>query len=219
MKTGVQVFECRTLRVVAQLLCSSGLLWLVGCAPTPNWRGPQKLEAEYEKLLRHWTRSAQVYNSLDSILVVHTTYLAPGFRQAFGEQYLKVFGIDPGKVDSDLEKIATSVGRGHEFFVFVDSNKLPWNNLNEPDSVWRLGLWGGKEQPGVPPLSIHRFQGRGPNLKAFFPYLNRFGRSYLVVFPSEQPNGQPVLDPSFGKLKLKLASAFGTAKLKWRVTR
>ncbi len=187
------------------------------CAPTPNLRGPRELEVEYERLLRTYTQSDQIYYSLDSILLTHVTYLSPEFRRALGEQYIKIFGIGPGKADSDLEEVATTAGRGHEFFLFADSNKLAWNNLDKAGSVWRLGLWGDKDQPGVPPISVHLFKGRGPNLKAFFPYLNRFGASYLVVFPLDQPNGEPVLDPEHGVLTLKLASVFGTAKMSWQV--
>jgi hypothetical protein len=148
---------------------------------------------------------------------VNATYLSPEFRQAFGAQYVKIFGIDPGKVDSDLERIATSVGSGHEFFVFADTSTYTWNNIDELDSVWRMALWGGPDQIGVPPVSTQGFRGRGPNLKAFFPYITDFGRSYLVVFPLDQPNGKPVLDPKWNSLTLKLASAFGTVSMNWKV--
>jgi hypothetical protein len=192
-------------------------LAFAGCHPTPNMRGPQTISETYETMLRRWTQSGQVYQSLDSMLVVHATYLSPQFRQAFGEQYLKIFGIDPGKADSDLEQIATSIGRGHEFFVFTDTHLPEWNNLEARDSVWRLGLWGGPDQLGVAPLAVYRFAGRGPNLKAFFPYLNLFGRSFLVIFPLDQPNGKPILDPENGTLTVRLASAYGTASLSWKV--
>jgi hypothetical protein len=194
------------------------LVWLFACAPKPSMRGPQNLDDAYEIQLKQWTTSGQVNYSLDRMLVVHATYLARGFRETFGTQYLKIFGIDPGKVDSDLEVIATSVGRGHEFFVFADIPLDSWNNLDEKDTVWRMALWGGPEQIGVPPASIHSFRGRGPNLKAFFPFLNDFGRSYLVVFPLDQPNGKPILDPEHGNLTIKMASAFGTVSLSWKVS-
>jgi len=188
-----------------------------GCTPSPNMRGPQKLEDRYEELLGKWTRSDAIYHKEDRIMVVHTTYLAPDLRAALREQYVTIFGIDPGKVDTDLEKITGSAGSTHEFFVFADMTSFNWNNLDETNSVWRLGLWGGWGQNGVPPISIVRFEGRGPNLKAFFPYLNDFGRSYLVTFPEVQASGQPVLDPAVGELTLKLASAYGVATLAWKV--
>jgi hypothetical protein len=37
------------------------------------------------------------------------------------------------------------------------------------------------------------------------------------VFPLDQPNGRPVLDPERGLLQIKLASAFGTATMSWKV--
>jgi hypothetical protein len=187
------------------------------CAPKHSMRGPGRLDDKYEIQLKQWTEGGRIYHSIDRVMFVYATYLSPEFRQAFGTQYVKIFGIDPGKVDSDLEMIATSVGRGHEFFVFADISNLGWNNFDESDSVWRMALWGSPDQLGVPPVSITRFKGRGPNLKAFFPYLNDFGRSYFVVFPLDQPNGRPVLDPERGMLQIKLASAFGTATMSWKV--
>jgi hypothetical protein len=187
------------------------------CAPQPSMRGPQKLDTSYEKQLRRWTISGRVNYSLDNMLTVHATYLAPVFTEAFGAQYLRIFGADPGQVDSDLEMIATSVRRGHEFFIFADIPKEEWNNLDEKDAVWIMTLWGGKDQLGVAPLSIHKFRGRGPNLRAFFPFSNSFGKSYLVVFPLDQTNGKPVLDPAVGELTIKMASAFGSVSLTWKV--
>jgi hypothetical protein len=202
-----------------RLVCLVFLLSLVAgnCAPKPSMRGPGKLDDVYESQLKQWTEGGRVYHSIDRVMFVYATYLSPEFRQAFGSQYVKIFGIDPGKVDSDLEMIATSVGRGHEFFVFADTTNLSWNNFDEADSVWRMALWGGSEQLGVPPMSITRFKGRGPNLKAFFPYLNKFGRCYFVVFPLDQHNKRPVLNPENGMLTIKLSSAFGTAAMSWKV--
>ncbi len=190
---------------------------LCSCAPQPNMRGPQKLNTKYEKQLRRWTTSGRVNYSLDSMLLVHATYLAPRLREAFGAQYLKIFGADPGQVDSDLEMVATSVRRGHEFFVFADIPREEWNNLDEKDAVWRMTLWGGEDQLGVPPLSVHKFRGRGPNMRAFFPFSHDFGKSYLVVFPLDQTNAKPVLDPDVGSLTIKMASAFGSVSLTWKI--
>lgn len=207
-RTNFKVFTFTCLLVFASL---------PACAPKPNMRGPQKLDESYEKQLRKWTESGRVDYSLDNMLIVNATYLAPKLREAFGAQYLKIFGADPGQMDSDLEMIATSVRPGHEFFVFADIPREEWNNLDEKDAVWRMTLWGGKDQLGVPPLSINKFRGRGPNLRAFFPFSSDFGKSYLVVFPLDQTNGKPVLDPAVGTLTMKVASAFGSVSLTWQV--
>ena len=81
-----------------------------------------------------------------------------------------------------------------------------------------MALWGAHDQLGVPPTSIHGFKGRGPNLKAFFPFLNDFGRSYYVVFPLNQENGEPVFDPEHGTFTIKITSAFGKLNMSWKVS-
>jgi len=207
-------------RVKYLVLLSSWLVFsalLSNCAPRASMRGLQELDEEYERLLRSWTQSGIVQRDLNRMLTVHATYLAPEFREAFGVQYTKIFGIEPGKVDSDLELIATTIGQGHEFFIFADITEDAWNNLDERDAVWRMALWGAPEQAGLPPASIHKFRGRGPNLKAFFPYIQGFGHSYLVTFPYKQENSQAVIETENGSLKIKLASAFGTVELLWKV--
>ncbi|MBW1872415.1 MAG: hypothetical protein JRJ19_10140 [Deltaproteobacteria bacterium] len=207
-------------RVKYLILFSSWLrisVILTNCGPRASLRGLQELDEEYERLLRNWTQSGIIHRDLDRMLTVHATYLAPDFRQAFGVQYTKIFGIDPGKVDTDLELIATTTGQGHEFFMFTDITEDAWNNLDERDAVWRMALWGSPDQAGLPPASIHKFRGRGPNLKAFFPYIQGFGQSYLVTFPYKQENNEAVINPEHGSLMIKLASAFGTVKLHWKV--
>ena len=206
-------------RVKYLVLLSSWLVFsasLTNCAPRASMRGLQELDEKYENLLRTWTQSGIVHRDLDRMITVHATYLAPEFRKAFGVQYTKIFGIDPSKVDTDLELIATTTGQGHEFFIFADITEDAWNNLDERDAVWRMALWGAPDQAGLPPVSIHKFRGRGPNLKAFFPYIQGFGQSYLVTFPYKQENSEAVIS-SEESLKIKLASAFGTVELFWKV--
>lgn len=207
-------------RVRYLILFSTWLIFSVipaSCAPRASLRGLQKLDQEYERLLRLWTSSGIVHRDLDRMLTVHATYLAPEFRKAFGLQYTKIFGIDPGKVDTDLELIATTTGQGHEFFIFTDISEDSWNNLDELDAVWRMALWGAPDQKGIPPSSIQKFRGRGPNLKAFFPYINSFGQSYLVTFPYKQENNEAVIDSEHGSLTVKIASAFGKVEIFWKV--
>ena len=88
------------------VLLSSWLVFsasLTNCAPRASMRGLQELDEKYENLLRIWTQSGIVHRDLDRMITVHATYLAPDFRKAFGVQYTKIFGIDPSKVDTDLE--------------------------------------------------------------------------------------------------------------------
>jgi hypothetical protein len=209
-------------KVIRPSFCVAGsLLWMcfAACNQGPDMRGWQNLDRSYEEKIINWTRSGIVYQSLDRVLSVHAIYFSNEMRKAYASQYHTVFGIDPDKVDSDLEMMATFAGKGHEFFVFADTNEFSWNNLDERESVWRLFLGGGDGRVGVSPSSIQRFSGRGPNMRAFFPFVNEFGRAYLVVFPLEQTDGKPLLENALGQITLRISSAFGTAQMSWQVSR
>ncbi|MBN2497506.1 MAG: hypothetical protein JXR96_23135 [Deltaproteobacteria bacterium] len=197
--------------------CALALLAL-GCHPTPNMRGPRDLDAGYRLALEGLTRSAQVVKDLNSVMTVHATMITPEFKRALTEQYIHIFEVGPDKPDSDLERVARSQSDGYEFFVFADLSERAWNDLDDRDSVWRMTLRGAPDQPGITPLRVHRFNGRGPNVRAFFPYLHGFGRAYLVVFPRVRPDGAPLMDPAHGELLLKLSSVFGSASLTWKVS-
>lgn len=195
------------------------LSWLCSCAPEINVRSVRNLDKKYEEELLRWTRGERIYyNKLDRIMFVYATYLSPEFRQEFKDQYIRFFGMNPEKVDTDLEMIATSTGQGHEFVLFADTPENGWNNLDERDSVWRVGLWGGAQQSGIDPAVIRRFHDRGPNIQAFFPFMNDFGRAYLVRFPTQQTNGEPV-SGSDSDLSIKVSSALGTAVMSWKVSK
>jgi hypothetical protein len=191
---------------------------LCSCAPEVNVRGVHNLNKKYGEELQRWTRGERIYYSLDRIMFVYATYLSPEFRKVFNDQYITFFGMNPEKVDTDLEKVAASTGQGHEFFLYADTPELGWNNLDNRDSVWRVGLWGGSQQPGAEPILIRPFKDRGPNVRAFFPFISDFGRAYLVVFPLEQQNGAPVLEGD-GELSVKLSSALGTAIMSWKISK
>jgi hypothetical protein len=194
------------------------LSWLCSCAPEINVRSVHNLDKKYEEELLRWTRGDRIYYSLDRIMFVYATYLSPEFRQEFKDQYVRFFGMNPEKIDTDLETVATSTGTGHEFFLFADTPENGWNNLDERDSVWRVGLWGGSQQSGLDPVVIKRFHDRGPNVRAFFPFMNDFGRAYLVTFPTQQTNGEQ-LPGSDSELSIKVSSALGTAVMSWKVSK
>ena len=204
--------------IYALMVWGVALSWLCSCAPEINVRSVHHLDKKYEEELLRWTRGDRIYYSLDRIMVVQATYLSPEFRQVFRDQYTIFFGMNPDHVDTDLERVATSTGQGLEFFVYADTPENGWNNLDERDSVWRVGLWAGAQPSGIDPVVIRRFRDRGPNARAFFPFINDFGRAYLVVFPFQEQNGMTVSEND-SEVSLKVSSALGTAVMSWKVSK
>ncbi len=204
--------------IYALMVWGVALSGLCSCAPEINVRSVHNLDKKYEEQLLRWTRGDRIYYSLDRIMVVQATYLSPEFRQAFQDQYVNFFNMLPEKVNTDLELVATSAGQGREFFLYADTPENGWNNLDERDSVWRVGLWSATQPAGIDPIVIRRFHDRGPNARAFFPFINDFGRAYLVVFPVQEQNGTTVSEND-SEVSLKVSSALGTAVMSWKVSK
>ncbi len=191
-----------------------------GCNnPQPQMRGLRDVADGYEKQLARWTASGDYFQSFDRVIRVYATYLTDPFRQAMRQQYERVFNIRPqdARIVSDLEEIANSSPKGHEFFFFVDTSEFTWNDLEARDSVWSVVLWNGDEKPAALAQTARSFRGRGPNLKAFFPYVNDFGRAYYVHFPSVRANGRPIPNPEENEIIIKLACIYGEVSLTWKV--
>lgn len=199
------------------MVCGLASTSSVSCAPELKVRSARNLNKNYETELTRWTRSERIYYNVDRVMYVYITYLSPEFRKAFKDQYLDFFGMPAEKIDTDLEKIATAQAQGYEFFLYADTPENTWNNLDERDSVWRMGLWSGL-QPAVDPASVRRFKDRGPNIRSFFPFVNDFGRAYWITFPQNQVEGNPVIVDN-SDFWIKVSSALGSAVLSWKVSR
>ncbi len=204
-------------RIICSITLSFLGLALCACGIKPNLRGLQNLSDDYEQRLTDWTSAGQRYHSLDRVVFAYATYLSRPFREAYVTQYRELFSLDPTRKDNELERIYLANGQGYEFIVFVDAPHYSWNNLDEQNAVFRLVLKSEKDRTGVPPTRVEAFQSQGPNLKAFFPYINDFGRAFLVTFPATRPDSSALVEPG-SKLLLAFASAYGTVTMSWRTS-
>src|SRR6476469_8278935 len=85
-------------RILLGFVCGVALTGalLAGCAPARPavLYGPDEpLKAEdYGDILRTWTRSGQVYKTLDNKLFITATFHAPEFRRAFAIAFPDIYG-------------------------------------------------------------------------------------------------------------------------------
>ena len=88
-----------------------------------------------------------------------------------------------------------------------------WNDLAKPDSIWRLSL-EGDDGVSVSPTEIIPVK-IDANLRAVYPYIDRFDKAYLVRFKLADPMNRLVIKSSSDHFKLKVVSALGKANLQW----
>jgi hypothetical protein len=188
---------------------------LVGCAhdPVVSLNASQALDADdYDDTLDRWTRSDEIFNKLYSVMFLHGTFHSPEFRRAFLVRHPNVYG--PGSEEANRLMLTKPEGEvEHEFFLAVSTPTRAWNDLGQNDSVWRVTVQGDDGE--LVEAKVERVK-TSANLRAIYPYITDYARTYAVHVPLSSASGAPVLTPQTKKLTLKVASALGDAILVWQ---
>ncbi len=195
-----------------------GLLWLSGCsAPPPKvslFATPAAVRAkDYGDILAKWTRGDRIYRGFDTQLFVTATMHTAELRLAFAEAFPEIYGHGGMVTRRELVDLTGDVEQFHNFFVAAYTPDDKWNDLAEPDSVWRLRLRGSGGIV-VDPAAIETVK-LDANLCQVYPYLGRFDKAYIVRFPLTDEQQRLVLDERSTSATLRVASALGGAELVW----
>ena len=166
---------------------------------------------DYEWALDRWTRSDEIYDQLDSIAFAFVTFHAPEFRKAFALRHTDVYG--PGSEEaSRLLLIRPEAEASHEFFLSVATTENRWNDFDKPDSIWRITLRGDNVTPVA--ATVERIKVNA-NLRAIYPFISPFAKTYAVRFRLSGLDRKPVLTGQTERLVLRVASALGKADFVW----
>jgi hypothetical protein len=196
------------------------LLLLSACAGPPTTGvlfGPSQpvTAADYDTILKTWTRSTRIYDGLDTKAFITATFHAPEFRRVFALAFPDIYGHGGDVTRRELVDLTEDVEQYLNFFVALYTPDRKWNDLAKNDSIWRLSLTGNHDVSVAPvevvPVKIDE------NLRAVYPHLGRFDKVYIVRFPLADPMGRLVLHPSSEGFSLRLASALGHSLLNWKL--
>ena len=201
------------------LVCAALALPLAGCH---NYRQARLYGADealtakdYPDILQTWTRSDKVYKNLENKLFVTATFHAPELRRAFAVTFPDLYGHGSKITRRELVDLTGEVEQHHNFFVAVYTPDARWNDLAKNDSIWHLTLRGSSEvvvsAVELIPIKIDE------NLKAVYPYINRFDKIYLVRFPLADPMHRVVIDSTTTHFTVRMASSLGVAELTWEL--
>ncbi len=203
------------------LLAGLLLAWgAVGCAAVESLRGQPEAEptasAAYREQLRRWSREDQEYDELETKLFVAATYKSWPFRQAYVAEYARVYLLPEAEREALLKRETAALETYHDFVVAMYAPVRELSELTRERGIWRLYLEG----PGgarVSPSAVERVKEPLPVVAAFFPYVSRWSRVFLVRFPRQTPDGRPVLPkPESDAFRLLLVSTEAHASLFWR---
>jgi hypothetical protein len=196
-------------------------LMIVGlCGCTPQVRpgvlhGPSRVlqPSDYKVVLKTWTRSAKIYQGLDSQMFVTATFHSPEFRRVFALAFPEIYGHGGNITRRELVDLTHDIEQYLTFFVSAYTADRKWNDLAKPDSIWRLSL-EGEDGVSVSPTEIIPVK-IDANLQAVYPYIDRFDKAYLVRFKLADPMNRLVVKSSSDHFNLKVVSALGKANLRW----
>ncbi|MHB8763846.1 MAG: hypothetical protein ACYDA8_05855 [Deferrisomatales bacterium] len=138
-----------------------------------------------EALARH-TRRAELYQGFDTVAKAWATWRSPELRRDLAEASVRAYGLT-GSAADDLRREEARVARlSREFHLALYTPKADWNDLESPDSLWRVyvELPGGRR---VAPTQVIHLP-KSDRAAVAHPYVTPWTREYSLLFP--------VLDPA-----------------------
>lgn len=202
---------------LALLLClflSAPAFLFYGCAGE-KVKTPAK--PEYQEVLGRWTRGKKIFEGLEARLYISATYKDISFREAYVEKYSKGYQLDPDYAKVLMEREAGLSEQYNEFFFSAYTPEERWNDFDQKDSAWHIYL---EDDSGVRlmPMSVKRVDSSDPLIREFFPYLDLWGRGYVVRFPKYGASAAgPIPNQETKFIKLIVTGVLGKGELEWRL--
>ncbi len=200
----------------------AALFLVTGCAREfkAAIRPPSDLNArDYPQVLAALTRDGQGFSGFEHKITIKATLMSPMLRKAFSLRFPEVYGHGGQVTRHELTDVSTDTASTLNFFVAVYTANLRWNDLNKPDSIWRVTLELVEPETGVTitradPVSIERVK-IDENLYTIYPYLTTFDTAYIIRFPAVSPASMPFIQEGPSRLRLRIASSFAERALDW----
>jgi hypothetical protein len=206
----------------ASVLGLFGALLLGGCG-TPTvalGEGPREyVAADYESVLKSWTRSEQLttVNAMDNVLTVTATYESWDFRWAYTVRYAEDYRLTVDQRHALLERSLAETRDAHEFYVALYAQKHKWNDLTAKEPAWIVRLTDD-EGTETAPSEIQTIKKPGAIELTYFPYSSPWRSAFRISFPKVRADGRPTISPAARWFGLRIAGAQGNQELVWEVS-
>lgn len=186
----------------ASLGCSTiDTIKLASPEPTPT-------EGSWAEARNAVTRREFIYDQVVHRATVTATYLSPSVREARARRLQEWLGWTPEELTRRLESEAAEAAKYDDFVVSLFTYESKANDLDAPESIWRLALVldDGKE------VVTHDAKALDVNatLSNLFPAIGKFDTVYRVRF--NRVAGAPLQERKF---TFVVASALGMMQLRF----
>ncbi|MBI4125971.1 MAG: hypothetical protein HY465_00605 [Deltaproteobacteria bacterium] len=169
---------------------------------------PASEAASYRGELRKVTERGRIYTAenFDAKLIWRASLFTDTYRHAHEQRHIEVNHLGPIEAARWVAEAEKRQAETWEFFVALYAHDEAKEFSLQPDSFWKVILTTSQGEE-LRPTSIEMIP-VSPYISVMYPYVDRWSRTYRVVFPKTDLGG---------RTKLTLQSVLGTSTLSWRV--
>lgn len=107
-----------------------------GCVSSKRFSDPYK-ETGYSGYLSDWTRETRIYNGLDHELTVAATFKSAQYRNAFTEEYTRLYKLNAAEKDKLVKDQREAAETYNDFILAAYASEDKTNDFNKRDSIWK----------------------------------------------------------------------------------
>jgi hypothetical protein len=207
---------------VPSLIVTLSLAFGANACSTPRVRlveGPREyVAADYETVLKLWTRAAQFtnVNTMDNVLTATATYESWDFRWAYVVRYSEDYRLTVDQRHSLLERSLAETRDAPQFYLALYAQKYKWNDLTVSEPAWIVRLIDD-EGTETAPSEIETIKKPGAIELTYYPYTTPWRSAFRVSFPRVRADGRQTISPAARWFGLRFAGAQGNQELIWEI--
>jgi hypothetical protein len=171
---------------------------------------------DYTNIYTDWTRETDefAFGRLQDLLHVTATFESWEFRWAYVVRYAADYSLATDERTRLLRSSLADAQERHRFFVTMLGNIYRESDLTDERSAWRV-LLVDEEGRQTRPIEIARMRRPGAAERVYFPSVSTQRQTFRIAFPTQHPDGTPVIAPDAGHVILRFTGAEGAVDLRW----
>jgi hypothetical protein len=179
-------------------LAAAILMIVGGCGGLSNsvffTSGFASPKTPYGQVLERHTRSAELYRGFDTVAKGWATWRSDSLRKALVETSIEAYRLSEADAEALREEERRAASQVREFHLALYTPKKHWNDLESPDTLWRLYL-KFPEGARLTPVQLVHVPKTDKNAVEY-PYVTPWTREYRISFPlveETETRGHPTL--------------------------
>ena len=202
----------------------AGIVMVFGCSGVKNQETSEQLPVFrknmiYRDVMEAWTQEGRIYHGLLTKLISKATFKSPVFRQAYTEEYARLYNLEGQEYDKLAMAGQKEAAQYHDFVMAAYVPEKKWDDFSNKTSMWKIYITRDNLEQ-IKPLEIRKLKKKDPIMDYFYPYITTWKSIYHVRFPAFDPKtgSQTVGDPN-DTLTLVMTSVIGSVEFKWEYNR